>query len=160
MKVRFFGLIAACVSGLFLLTSPQSSSAQTEFRGAGFIADFVNCPGYSGISQVFARVRPAGAPGNSATHTRASIFFPTYAYNVWIPPNPVVNQWQDVLRVGNVGHTSGASENLDPMPRFRLLPTPSFTTVSDTEIHLIFELLNFDYIPGCQIRGNLLLGLR
>jgi len=146
------------LAGAIVLCSSSLVSAQsTEYYGAGFLTDFVNCSGWSSVAQLYARHRPAGEPGNPAHYNSFSMFSQTFAFGYRFQPDPPVNQWIEVLGVGNVGGNVSYDSEPDPRPEFRLLTPPIFTTGTDREMHVVFEIRNFSYEAGCQTRGNFLL---
>jgi hypothetical protein len=144
------------VAGAFaalVLGSPVA--AQTEFRGGGFLTDFsAPCAtdGWSGTVQVVARVRPSGAPGNSATETIMNLFLDSFTMHYRFP-NPATPGGVSVATsYASIG--GGFGTNPSPMPTVRLLPDPVGTVFSASERHGIAEFENFAGVPNCSARLN------
>jgi hypothetical protein len=151
-RIRKIAFSCALLAGSTSIAAAQS----TEYQGAGFLTDFVGCSDWSGISQIYARFRPAGQPGNQS-YNAFNMFSRTFAFGYRFNPDPPLNEWFDVTAVGTVGGDFGFNSNPEPRPQIRLLATPPFTTGTDREMHVIFEVRNFSYQQGCRARGNFLL---
>lgn len=142
---------------LALTAIGQTAAANTDYRGGGFITGFSSqCSrdGWSGITQVLVRYRPAGERNNHATQNILTFFLGNYAMGFRFGAL-TQGQWVTVSDVGSIGGDFGTGA--DAMPRIRLLATPSGTVFNPTERHLVFEINNFSYISGCQARVNLFL---
>lgn len=151
---------ARTMAALALMAIGQTAAANTEYRGGGFVSGFsAECAadGWSGISQVTARFRPAGEPNNHATQNLLTMFLGNFALGHRYPAL-TQGQWVTVSDVGSVGGSFGTGA--DVLPRFRLLATPTGTVLNPTERHLVFEINNFAYVTGCQARVNLFMHRR
>lgn len=152
----FLNALALAVGGL--LAPP--ALAQTEFRGGGFVADFsapCAAEGWAGASQIVARHRPAGAPGNAGQTHLLSLFFDSYTLHFAFTAAPA-GQWVTAQTAAAVGATHALQT--DPAPRIRLLPPPAGTVQGPDEVHLLVEIDHFSFLPNCRARANLLMSRR
>jgi len=153
----------AASAALATLAIPAASPAAAqalEYRGGGFITNFQNCPPWAPVEQILLRLRPAAPPPSDPEQSRLSIFFGLYAYHLRLPPDLPFGQWVDALAVANVSGSGGYQTNPDVRPQVRRLEPPAGTAVAPNEVHLVFDIRNFDYTQDCTVRVNVLTHIR
>ena len=154
MSLKVFQKVGS-VAALVLALGAGAAAAQTEFRGGGFLTDFTTAcqpNGWTGTSQLTARMRPAGLAGNNATNTNLSLFFDTFTYHAQFP-SLGFNTNALAVSAGAIG--SALTVNPTPMPTVRRLAPPANTAFGAPELHFVADVLNFDGVTGCNARLNL-----
>jgi len=148
------GATAALVLGL----AATAATAQTRYRGGGFISDYSGCESYWGSTTriaALARARPAGLSGNSTTDHRLSLFVGTTAYHLRFPAD-AVGQWVDTVEDGLIGSGAYYAANFDPRIQVRQARQPRNTTRSG-EVLMTLDIRNFEHVQGCNVRVSVVM---
>lgn len=148
-------LLASAALAALVLPVGVAQAQTVEFRGGGYLTDAAGCPTWWSGNIVFrARFRPANTQGNG-TVNRMTLFLGAYVYHLTYPVVSVGGT-VDSTRWGSIG--SGLDLNSAPTPRVRALAPPANTAFGANEMHLVGEILNFDFREGCTIRFTMWLG--
>jgi hypothetical protein len=154
MRFRPFvaGFALACAASLSM---PEIATAQTQISGGGALQVLSGCSGvWSGVTRIRTRARLAGMPGNHPTNDRISIFTPSYAAHFRVDSAAPLNTWRQAIAAGWIGSLGGYG-TLAPQPWLRRLAVPAGAR-NTGEIYLRYEVFDFDQLPGCAVRLDLL----
>ncbi|GAB4275286.1 MAG: hypothetical protein Kow0013_29370 [Pararhodobacter sp.] len=130
--------------GTGLAASPAMASS--EWRGGGFLTDFVGCEGtgWSGVTSVIVRLRPSGLPGNSDTLTSLAFNVGTgHQVLVFDDNGQVVNYF--IAYSGGFDVASIASVDI-------LRVSPENVQVGDPVVEGVVRINGFDGVAGCSAR--------
>jgi hypothetical protein len=153
------------ISALALtICTAMPALAYTNYQGGGFYTDFSEvCGGISwqGTNRPYIRFRPAGAPDNNATRSNLSFFsgHESVSFTFENPSGqfPVAGQWLAVTTtsISASGYQPGGVQ-------LRFLETTPFESINGgaTTFFFAFEVMNFDGVEGCTIRGRGVVGLQ
>jgi len=152
LNARFACLAATAV--LLGAMGATAASAQIQFRGGGFVSNFVGCEQYGWSNQsVTIRARYSPAELSPANTTDMSLYLYTGTEN-YTRQGPLDLTFQSLQ--GNYIWT-GAGRTI-PRPRIRVLSqSPEVITESTRDIQMRFRIRNFAVLTGCQADVGLVL---
>lgn len=148
-------LLAFCTAACAVAAAPAAGQL-VLYTGGGFISDSSGCQpgGWVGVTQFLARYLPGGGAGNP--DASLSLFFPTYALNYSFSSNFEFGVFTQVIEVGSLGNGAFVGTT-SPLPRIRITLPAATTTIggSAAELHYLLDFQNFNFDPGCTVRGEL-----